>query len=179
MRHPPPSCVGLALAHPHTPRAAADTLSAAAAVLAVEAYHAGAVRTLLADLVAEGADTPFGPVEDVVQLISDLRDAVDGPEDLDQGIGSYGDVNIVPADADGLVFSRSVSQVLAIVYLGGDGAGGFFPKGVTGFFGPQVRVTPRPRGPAVPCSAHRAHSGQMSAQGIVERPLRDRTLKGI
>eukprot|EP00892_Ulva_mutabilis_P002612 jgi/Ulvmu1/12351/UM089_0035.1 len=117
-----------------------DTLSAAAAVLAVEAYHAGAIRTLLSDLAASGEETPFGPITGVVELISDLRDAVDGPDDLDQGIvtGAYGTPNIVPADSNGLVFARSVAQVLAIVYLGGDGAGGFFPDGVTGLFGAAV-----------------------------------------
>jgi hypothetical protein len=40
------------------------------------------------------------------------------------------------------VFSRTVDQVLAIVYLGSaDEPGGFFPKGVNGFFGP-VRTSP-------------------------------------
>lgn len=112
----------------------------------MEAYHAGAIRTLLADLAESGVETPFGPIPAVVQLISDLRDSVDGPDDLDQGImgmsGMYGDsgINIVPADDNGLVFSRSVAQVLAIVYLGGEGAGGFMPEGVTGFFG-KVRAS--------------------------------------
>jgi len=97
-------------------------LEAAAGLLAVEAYHAGTVRTVL---FARGA---FDPVE----KISNLRDAVDGPSDRDQGIVLNGMANIVPTDANGLAFSRNTSQVLKIAYLGGDAAGGFFPSGVNG-----------------------------------------------
>lgn len=125
----------------------AATLSAAAGILATEAYHAGAVRALLAALAEEGADTPFGPVADVVQLISDLRDAVDGATDLDQGIVADGDVNVVPTDENGLVFSRTVAETLAVVYLGNAERGGFFPRGVTGFFGPQACTAPPTRAP--------------------------------
>jgi hypothetical protein len=115
------------------------TLSAAAAVLAVEAYHAGATRTLLRELSLESntssaMQTPYGAIVDVVQAISDLRDSVDGAEDLDQGIVDTDNfTNIVPTDANGLVFSRSVDQVLPIVYLGPK-PGGFLPEGVNGFF---------------------------------------------
>lgn len=44
----------------------------------------------------------------------------------------------MPTDTSGLVFSRSVDQVLPIVYLGGESMGGFLPEGVTGFFGPNA-----------------------------------------
>ena len=42
--------------------------------------------------------------------------------------------NIVPLDTDGVAYSRSVSQVLNIVYLnsGAVAAGGFFPAGMNG-----------------------------------------------
>ena len=99
----------------------------------MEAYHAGVIRALLIDLVNAGTDTPFGPVSTVVELISDLRDSVDGPSDLDQGVvtGTYGDeANYVPTDTSGLVFARTVDQILPIVYLGGETMGGFFPEGV-------------------------------------------------
>lgn len=127
------------------------TLSAAAAVLGVEAYHAGAIRTLLRELSlygtmpsgsygdASGGMTPYGPIEDVVAAISDLRDSVDGPDDLDQGIvDADGRTNIVPTDENGLVYSRTVDQVLPIVYLGPT-PGGFLPEGVNGFFGPDAK----------------------------------------
>lgn len=97
-------------------------LEAAAGILAVEAYHAGTIRTVLH---MRGA---FDPTE----KISNLRDSVDGPSDLDQPLMLGGQANIVPADANGLAFSRSAEQVLSIVYLGGEMAGGFFPNGVNG-----------------------------------------------
>jgi hypothetical protein len=89
-------------------------LEAAAGILAVEAYHAGLVRTVL---FAQGAFEP-------VQKISDLRDAADGRGDKDQGIGSPTNGNIIPADRNAIAFSRSTREVLNIVYL--------FPRGLNG-----------------------------------------------
>lgn len=98
-------------------------LEAAAGLLAVEAYHAGEIRTLLygKSLFKEA------------QAISDARDALDGPGDKDQGIGSRQAANIVPTDRNGLAFSRSPDEVLGIVYLGGSANRfGFFPNRVNG-----------------------------------------------
>jgi hypothetical protein len=98
-------------------------LEAAAGILAVEAYHAGEIRTLLAGM----------GLFKWVQAISDARDSLDGPEDKDQGIGDGSTANIVPTDANGLAFSRSPSEVLGIVYLGGEASGfGFFPNRLNG-----------------------------------------------
>jgi len=100
-----------------------DFLEAAAGILAVEAYHAGNVRTVL---LARG-------LQDAANAISDARDSLNGPTDLDQGITSGGVANIVPTDANGLAFSRTTQQVLNIVYLNPDGnPGGFFPNGLNG-----------------------------------------------
>lgn len=106
-------------------------LEAAAGLLAVEAYHAGEVRTVLAGLNAQNEDAG---IAGTVQKISDLRDAADLNGDSDQGIlDEDGDVNIVPTDANGLAFSRTVQQVLNIVYLNAAGMpGGFFPNGLNG-----------------------------------------------
>jgi Ferritin-like domain len=99
-------------------------LEAAAGILAVEAYHAGLIRTVL---LAKGLDVQAGK-------ISDARDSLDGGKDLDQGIVKNGDGNIVPTDSNGLTFSRSAGQVLNIAYLTPKKTtkGGFFPKGVNG-----------------------------------------------
>lgn len=118
-------------------------LTAAAQILTTEAYHAGAIRTLLAKI--QNNKTPFGLlVRDVVQAISDLRDAVDGPSDIDQGIYAlykyiyhnkayYKKVwNLFPTDDAGLSFTRTTDQVLRIVYLGGASKGGFYPNGLNG-----------------------------------------------
>lgn len=121
----------------------AATLSVAARILAVEAYHAGIVRDQLYELDYAGMVLPYGlPVAAVVQAISNLRDSVDGPTNLDMGIlakdgTSLSTSTLVPTDANALTFTRDISQVLAIVYLGAaDMPGGFFPEGVNGRFGP-------------------------------------------
>jgi hypothetical protein len=104
-------------------------LEAAAGILAVEAYHAGIVRT---SLYAKGIATPS--VFDAVQKISDARDSLDGPRSLDQGIGNATEANLVPTNGQGLAYSRSAAQVLNVVYLTplAKGRGGFFPSGVNG-----------------------------------------------
>jgi hypothetical protein len=100
-----------------------NILAAAAGILAVEAYHAGEIRTVLFSLGAF-AET---------KAISNLRDAVDGPTDDDQPIRVQGHANIVPSDANGLAFGRTTAQVLNIVYLGGaSGSFGFFPNRLNG-----------------------------------------------
>ncbi len=114
-----------------------DYLEAAAGILAVEAYHAGSIRTLL-NGAGQAATT---------NAISNARDSLDGGTDLDQGVGevdpSFRNVlplttasatNLVPADANSIAFSRTTTQVLGIVYLGGavGTGGGFFPSGLNG-----------------------------------------------
>ena len=97
-------------------------LSAAAGILAVEAYHAANVRSLL---FARG-------LGDATAKISALRADASGAAD-DQGVVMNGVANIVPTDANGLAFSRTTAQVLNIVYLGGaSGNFGFFPQGLNG-----------------------------------------------
>ena len=105
-------------------------LEAAAGILAAEAYHAGLVRTVL---YAKGMQAPA--LIDATEKISNARDTLDNPIDDDQGIkGSNGASNIVPADSDGIAYSRSTGDVLNIAYLTAAAAnkGGFFPNGVNG-----------------------------------------------
>jgi hypothetical protein len=97
-------------------------LGAAAGILSVEAYHAGAIRTRIFDLgLASAADK-----------ISAARAALD--DGNDQGVTVNGVENIVPDDANGLAFGRTPGEVLNIVYLTPKVAtsGGFFPDGVNG-----------------------------------------------
>ncbi len=105
-------------------------LEAAAGLLAAEAYHAGLVRTVL---YAKGIQAPA--LRDATEAISNARDSLDGPADLDQGVRPIGQAsNIVPADANALAFSRTTGQVLNIAYLNRMAVdrGGFFPAGVNG-----------------------------------------------
>jgi len=102
-----------------------DYLEAAAGILAVEAYHAGTVRTLLYD---QGSTT-----QTIAGQISALRAAAGGGKD--QGIVLSGQENIVPTDSNGLAYDRTTSEVLRIVYLKATGtaaSGGFFPSGLNG-----------------------------------------------
>ena len=100
-------------------------LTAAAGILGTEAYHAGAIRTLLANIGAGQA----------ADAISNLRGTLSGTPD-DQGI-LYGNdsYNFVTNDYNGLVFRRTPAQVLNIVYgsTTAAGMGGlFFPNGLNG-----------------------------------------------
>ena len=99
-------------------------LEAAAGILAVEAYHAGIIRTTM---YARDLQAP-------AQAISNARDSLDGTTDLDQGIGTAQVANLVPTDANALAYSRTPAQVLNIAYLTPKSvkSGGFFPHGVNG-----------------------------------------------
>jgi hypothetical protein len=105
-------------------------LEAAAGILAAEAYHAGLIRTVL---YGKGIQTPS--LRTATEQISDARDSLDNPADVDQGVQKRGEAsNIVPTDNNAIAFSRTPGDVLNIVYLTAAAAqqGGFFPTGVNG-----------------------------------------------
>ena len=116
--------VGVTAYHGAAPLISDKTiLDAAAGILAVEAYHAGLIRTVLFQLGQFAA----------TKAISDLRDKADGLGDDDQPIRLQGHANIVPADSNGLAYKRTTAQVLDVVYLGGAAANyGFFPDKLNG-----------------------------------------------
>ena len=100
---------------------------AASGILAVEAYHMGMARSTLYRMGSEAREA--------ANAISNARDTLDGPKDVDQGISVGGKANIVPSDVDGIAFTRTPQQVLNIVYLTprkGVTSGGIFPKGLNG-----------------------------------------------
>jgi rubrerythrin len=113
-------------------------LDAAAGILAVEAYHAGAVRTVLYS-EAEKNHSLFG----VVSAISNARDSLDGTTNDDQGIEFGSDKNwkpknpsnLVPTDSNSIAYGRTPGHVLNVVYLTPSKSatkGGFYPNGVNG-----------------------------------------------
>jgi len=105
-----------------------EVLDAATGILAVEAYHMGMARFL----ILHAADAKW---REAANKISDARDSLDGPDDLDQPVILDGKANIVPADRNGIAFKRTPRQVLNIVYLKKDATqGGFYPNGMNGDF---------------------------------------------
>ncbi|SMB90752.1 ferritin-like domain-containing protein [Deinococcus hopiensis] len=106
-------------------------LQAAAGILAVEAYHGGAIRSMLFQQrqVSAAAGLYVGQV---VQAISNLRGKVGGGKD--QGLtDAKGNAVIAPADTNGVAYARSTREVLNIVYLApGAHKGGFYPNGLNG-----------------------------------------------
>ena len=125
-------------------------LGAAAKIHAVEAYHAGLIRTSIYGI--DQQQTPIGPpstLRILTQKISNVRATLDGtvgstPDDLGLTIATYplnasgmGQVGstIVNADANSIGWARTTSQVLSIVYANaatGTASGGFFPAGLNG-----------------------------------------------
>lgn len=101
----------------------APILTAAAGILAVEAYHAGLIRS---QLYAKGSR-----LLEAADRISAARDSLDDGRS-EEGAPSQ---QIVPTDQDGLAYKRRPEQVLNVVFgAPGPGVdrGGFFPEGVQG-----------------------------------------------
>ena len=102
----------------------------AASILAMEGYHAGAIRGYLA---SQGGGT-------VTNAISALRNTLSGGVGDDNGTdlsvngGTGNPFNIVNGDSNGQVYRRTFNQVLSIVYgsTTAAGTGLFFPNGVNG-----------------------------------------------
>ena len=105
-------------------------LQAAAGILATEAYHGGAIRTLLySQRQVEAAAGLY--VGQVIAAISALRAKVGGGKDaaLSDNRGAV----VAPTDANGVAYARSAREVLNIVYLSpGAHKGGFYPNGLNG-----------------------------------------------
>lgn len=104
-------------------------LTAAASIMAVEAYHAAEVRTLLVGLAAANSDQTY---VGYANQVSALRATLGGGNETPLSVNS-----IVAADStNAIAFSRTTDQVLHIVYGTGGGAGvrsgAFFPNGLNG-----------------------------------------------
>ena len=101
-------------------------LDKAAGILAVEAYHAGSIRTRI---FMEGTT-----LQQYSQMVAMTRAKLDGTnnDDIGVGVSSTGAATIVDADANALAYSRTTAQVLNIVYGGTAGGGVFFPNGMNG-----------------------------------------------
>jgi hypothetical protein len=124
-------------------------LPAAAGILAVEAYHAGLIRTSINELDA-GSGTLTGYTQAISTARATLANGGDGTVDdigvstamvaLNSPSATYAAVTIADADlSNSLVYQRDTTQVLAIVTAGGvttggvtTFTGGFYPSGLNG-----------------------------------------------
>jgi hypothetical protein len=112
-------------------------LEYAAGILGVEAYHASLLRTVLylasqKSLTLTNPPSPYPNIVEITNKISQLRaDLSQASDDFGITFETTSRPFIVPTDSNAQVFSRTVRQVLNIVY-GGVGAskGLFFPDGV-------------------------------------------------
>jgi hypothetical protein len=134
-------------------------LQAAAGILAVEAYHAGLVRTTINTLDPTNSLGYLGYTQKISTLRATLAKAVapstanpldTNPDDIPLTVGttqvslagtSATSLTIADADATNVIaFARTTTQVLNIVTAGGSAAsgtkatGGFFPSGLNGTF---------------------------------------------
>ena len=100
----------------------------AAGLLGSEGYHMGAIRSVIYKM----GDT----WRSRAAAISELRDRLDGPQDLDQPPVKIGNMaNITPANRNGIAYGRTPQHALNIIYgnpAAGIMAGGFFPQGFNG-----------------------------------------------
>lgn len=109
-------------------------LSLAAQTLAVEGFHAGALR-----LIAIQQGVPFAPADALDVPTSDPGAqvlAIQGPTLAGGFFATAGAQTATPNVPPGTAFSRTASQVLQIVYQAaaqtGVSRGGFFPNGLNG-----------------------------------------------
>lgn len=127
-------------------------LQAAAGILAVEAYHAGLIRTTIYSLDPTGSLGYQGLTQKVSTLRTTLSKAAlstaPSPDDYGVGLTTYtvgttsvSASTVVDADQTNLIaFGRNTNQVLNIVTGGGATTAGtkatgvFFPNGLNGLF---------------------------------------------
>ncbi len=104
-----------------------DYVEAAAGILAVEAYHAGGIRTMLLSL---GLADSFNKIATIRATLSNANGLGSAEGPLNTTRSNY---DFVPTDNNSLAFRRSTRQVLNIVYGAPNVTkGGFFPQGVNG-----------------------------------------------
>ncbi|MBA3666526.1 MAG: ferritin-like domain-containing protein [Sphingomonas sp.] len=122
-----------------------DSIEAAAGILAIEAYHAGAIRATIAEMgprmvaAADGISRARGAAEGPNNRRPNRSSVHTVPGPKEQAISAgevfQGEVVIAPTDPQGRSFPRPPQDVLNIVFMNPDpeaNRGGFFPNGVQG-----------------------------------------------
>ncbi len=152
--------VGVSAYHGGAPLLSPSALLPAAKIHAVEAYHAGLIRSTVAGidagfitvpgftLTALKAATGYDTLGQVTRAISTVRATLDGTQGGtpdDNGVGTrmvalntssatFTSTTILDGDANYLGWARDPRKVLNIVYAaaGSPTRGGFFPNGLSG-----------------------------------------------
>ena len=116
-------------------------LDAAAGIQAAEAYHAGAIRTILAgNAISAGSQANVTAYNSILQVLNKL-DTGSHTTLLAASAASVAAVTatsttVVSADANAIGYARTTDQVLHIAYATTPGtftaSGGFFPGGLNG-----------------------------------------------
>ena len=100
----------------------------AAGLLGSEGYHMGAIRSVIYKMGETWRSR--------AAAISEFRDRLDGPQDLDQPPVKVGNMaNITPTNENGIALGRTPEHALNIIYgnpARGIMAGGFYPEGFNG-----------------------------------------------
>ena len=120
--------VGVTAYHGAAPliTSASGYLTYAAGILAVEAYHAGEIRSLI-------ATSANANLAQYAAKISNLRATLSGGTRDDFGPILNGEFNIAPTDSNAIAFSRTTTQVLKVVYGGGKPSNHlFYPNRMNG-----------------------------------------------
>ncbi len=125
---------------------ASAVLDAAAGIQAAEAYHAGAIRTLLVgNAIATSSQTNIIDYNSILQLFNKLDGGghttlltSGGTASMNATVGTvYSPSSVVSADStNAIAFARTTDQVLHLAYGTMPGtytaSGGFFPSGLNG-----------------------------------------------
>ncbi len=98
-------------------------VSAAASILAIEAYHAGTIRATLGSLGLQAQGNAISAVR------ATLGSGGESPVSSSSLL-----VNISPSDTSSLAYRRQIIQVLSIVYGGVRNGGAFLPNQANGLF---------------------------------------------
>ncbi|SEB65947.1 ferritin-like domain-containing protein [Terriglobus roseus] len=120
-------------------------LDAAAGIQAAEAYHAGAIRTIMAGSALSSKSTAgLDAYNSILQLLNKLDGTTHttnlvtgGTASTNATVGAvYSPSSVVSADANAVGYARTTDQVLHIAYATLPGtftaSGGFFPSGLNG-----------------------------------------------
>lgn len=115
----------------------------ARSIMAVEAYHAGIIRTGLAGYNKTTIVPPYNlTIGNATELIGRTLEGLLRLRDANLTISS----GLIPTDGSATALSATARQVMNVVYLGRNATlGGFFPEGMNVYVPPKCTLPAAPR----------------------------------